>query len=64
MNICHENEAKINNTHAKFFPVMDQTSLVWHKKIKALEKVKPQMLEYTLMTIGKYLHALDTLYEN
>ena len=63
MNICHENEAKINNTHSKFFPVMDQTSLVWCKKIKALEKAKPQMPEYTLMTIAKYLHALDTLYE-
>ena len=64
MNICQENKAKINNTHAKFFLVMDHTSLVWRKKIKALEKAKPQMLEYTLMTTTKYLHALDTLYEN
>ena len=40
MNICQENEAEINNTHAKFFLVMDQTSLVWRKKIKALEKGK------------------------
>ena len=43
---------------------MDHTSLVWHKKIKALEKAKPQMPKYTLMTTAKYLHALDTLYEN
>jgi predicted RNase H-like nuclease (RuvC/YqgF family) len=43
---------------------MDQTSLVWRKKIKALEKAKPQMSEYTLMTTTKYIHALDTLYEN
>ena len=43
---------------------MDQTSLVWHKKIKAMEKAKPQAPEYTLMTIAKYLHALDILYEN
>ena len=42
---------------------MDQTSLVW-RKIKALEKAKPQMPEYTLMTTAKYLHALNTLYEN
>ena len=43
---------------------MDQASLVWRKKIKALEKMKPQMPKYTLMTTAKYLHALDTLYEN
>ena len=43
---------------------MDQTSHVWRKKIKAMEKVKPQALEYPLMTTAKYLHALDTLYEN
>ena len=64
MDICQEYEAKVNNTHAKFFPVMDQTSLVWRKKIKALEKAKPQAPEYPLVTIAKYLHALDTLYEN
>jgi hypothetical protein len=28
MNICLEYEAEINNTHAKFFLVMDHTSLV------------------------------------
>ena len=38
--------------------------MVWRKKIKALEKAKPQMPEYTLMTIAKYLHVVDTLYEN
>jgi len=43
---------------------MDWTSLVWCKKIKALEKVKPQIPKYTLMTTAKYLHALDTLYKN
>jgi len=64
MEICQEYEAKVNNTHAKFFPVMDQTSHVWHKKIKAMEKAKLQVPEYTLMTIAKYLHALDTLYKN
>ena len=64
MDICQEYEAKVNNTHARFFPVIDYTSLVWRKKIKAMEKVKPQALEYTLMTIAKYLHALDILYEN
>ena len=43
---------------------MDQTSLIWHKKIKAMEKAKPQTPEYILMTIAKYLHALDILYKN
>ena len=42
MDICQEYEAKVNNTHARFFPVMDQTSLIWRKKIKAMEKAKPQ----------------------
>ena len=64
MNICQENEAEINNAQANFFPVMDQTSLVWCKKIKALEKAKPQIPKYTLMTTAKYLHALNTLYKN
>ena len=43
---------------------MDQTCLDWRKKIKVLEKEKPQMLKYTLMTTAKYLHALNTLYKN
>ena len=29
-----------------------------------MEKVKPQAPEYHLMTTAKYLHALNTLYEN
>ena len=61
MDICQEYEAKVNNTHAKFFLVMDQTSLVWRKMIKEMEKAKPQALEYPLMTTAKYPHALDTL---
>jgi hypothetical protein len=64
MEICQEYESKVNNTYARFFPVIDHISLSWRKKIKAMEKVKPQMPEYTLMTTTKYLHALDTLYEN
>jgi hypothetical protein len=64
MNICQDYEAKINNTRARFFPVMDQTSLIWRKKIKATEKVKPQSPVYPLMTTAKYLHALDILYED
>jgi hypothetical protein len=63
MNICQEYEAEVNNTHAKFFPVMDQTPLVWRKKIKAMEKAKPQVPEYPLMTTAKHLHALNTLQE-
>jgi len=61
MHICQEYETSINDTHAKYFLVMDQTSLVWRKKIKALEKAKPQAPEYTLRSITKYLNAL---YEN
>ena len=64
MDICQEYEAKVNNTHARFFPVIDYTSLVWRKKIKAMEKAKPQAPKYTLMTTAKYMHALDILYEN
>jgi hypothetical protein len=58
MNFCQDCEAKINNTRARFFPVMDQTSLIWHKKIKAMEKVEPRSRVYPLMTTAKYLHAL------
>ena len=64
MDICQEYEAKVNNTHARFLLVMDYTSVVWRKKIKAREKAKPQAPGYTLMTIAKYMHALDILYEN
>ena len=64
MDICQDYEAKINNTHARLFPMMDQTSLIQRKKIKAMEKVEPQSLVYPLMTTAKYLHALDILYEH
>ena len=40
MDICQDYEAKINNTFARLFPVMDQTSIIWWKKIKAMEKVE------------------------
>ena len=64
MHICQEYETSINDTHAKYIPVMDHTSLVWRKKIKALEKEKLEAPKYTLMSTTKYLNALDTLYEN
>ena len=64
MHICQEYETSINDTHAKYFLVMDQTSLVWRKKIKALEKAKPQAPEYTLMSTTKYLNTLYALYKN
>ena len=41
IDICQEYEVKVNNTHARFFLVMDQTSLIWRKKIKAMKKAKP-----------------------
>ena len=50
--------------HAIHFPVMDQTSLIWRKKIKAMEKVEPQSPVYPLMTTAKCLHALNILYED
>jgi len=62
MDICQKYEAEIHNTHARLFPVMDQTSLIWHKKIKAMEKAEPRSPIYPLMTTAKYLQALDTLY--
>ena len=41
MDICQDYEVKIDNTHARLFPVMNQPSLIWRKKIKAMEKVEP-----------------------
>lgn len=42
---------------------MDQTSPIWRKKMKAMEKMGPQAPEYTMMTTARYLHALDVLHE-
>jgi len=64
MDICDDYEAKVNNTHARFFPMMDQTSLIWHKKIKAIEKAEPRAPEYTMMSTTRYLHALNIPYED
>ena len=64
MDICQDYEAKINNTHARLFPMMDQTSLIWHKKINAMENGEPQSSVYPLVTTAKYLHDLDILYED
>ena len=60
--ISIKNMKRRSTTPMQDFPVMDQTSLIWHKKIKAMEKVEPRSPIYPLMTTAKYLQALDTLY--
>jgi len=55
---------KADNTHARFFPVMDQTTPIWSEKVEAMEKVGQQTLEYTIVSIVRYLHALNALYED
>jgi hypothetical protein len=62
--ICQDYEAKVDNTHARFFPVMDQTYPNMNDKVEAMEKVGQQTPEYTIVSTVRYLHALDTLYEH
>ena len=57
-------EEDIERTPARFFPVPNQTTPTWCEKVWALEKIDLKTPEYTAVTTVKYLHALDTLYEN
>jgi len=61
---CQIFEEDIEHTHARFFLVPNQTTPTWCEKVQALEKIDPKTPEYTAVTTVKYLHALDTLYEN
>lgn len=54
----------IEYTPAKYFPVPDQTTPAWHEKVRALERIKPQSLEYMKVFTVRYLHALDSIYED
>jgi len=52
------------HTPTRFFPVPDQTTPTWSEKVKELEEIGPQTPEYTTVSTIRYLHALDTLYED
>lgn len=64
MNYCKEYEISIDGTHAKYYPVKDQTSIVWRKKIQTMEQAEPWTPDYTLISTARYLNALDALYNN
>jgi hypothetical protein len=64
MDYCKEYETRIDDTHAKYYTVKDQTSCVWRKKIRTLEQAEPQAPDYTLISSARYLSALDALYTN
>jgi hypothetical protein len=57
-------EEDIEHTPTRFFPVPNQTTPTWCEKVRALEKIDLKTHEYAAVTTVKYLHALDTLYEN
>jgi hypothetical protein len=62
--IYAEFEEDIEFTPARFFPVANQTTPTWCEKVRDLEKVNPQSPEYTRVSTIRYLHALDSLYED
>ena len=61
---CQIFEEDIEHTLARFFPMPDQTTPTWCEKVRVLEKISPQAPEYTTVSTVKYLHALDSLYED
>lgn len=62
--ICADFEEDIEFTPARFFPVPNQTTPTWCDKVRDLEKISPQAPEYTCVSTVRYLHALDSLYED
>jgi hypothetical protein len=42
----------------------NQTTPTWCEKVWALERVDPKAPEYTAVSTVRYLHALDSLYED
>jgi hypothetical protein len=61
---CEDFEEDIEFTPARFFPVPNQTTPTWCEKVRDLEEINPQALEYTGLSTVRYLHALDLLYED
>lgn len=59
---CEEYRTSVDASHAKYFPVVDQTSEIWLKKLQDIEKANPRSSTYTLISTAKYLNALDTLH--
>ena len=64
MDYCQIFEEDIEHTPARFFPVPDQTTPIWCEKIQALENIGRQMPDAIMPFTVKYLHALDSLYED
>jgi len=64
MDYCQIFEEDIEHTHARFFPMPDQTTPTWCEKIQALENIGRQMPDPIMPFTVKYLHALDSLYED
>jgi hypothetical protein len=64
MDYCQIFEEDIEHTPARFFPVPDQTTPTWCGKIQDLENVGRQMPDAIMPFTVKYLHALDSLYED
>lgn len=62
--ICADFEEDIEYTPARFFPVPNRTTPTWCEMVQDLEKISPQTPEYTGVATVKYLHALDSLYED
>jgi hypothetical protein len=64
MDYCQIFEEDVEHTPARFFPIADQTTPTWSEKIQALEDVERQLPDSILPFTVKYLHALDSLYED
>jgi hypothetical protein len=64
MTICKEQEDRINGTHAKYFPVKDQTSNIWRKKLHEIECTSPQDPEFTLKSTAAYLTIMEKIYNH
>lgn len=64
MDYCQMFEEDIEHTPARFFPVVDQTTPTWTMKVRDLEDIGRHMPNSTMVSTVKYLHALDSLYED
>jgi hypothetical protein len=62
--ICKEQEDNIDGTHAKYFPVKDQTSKIWRKKLHEMEHTSPQDPKFTLKLTAAYLTVMEKIYNH
>lgn len=61
---CQMFEEDVEYTSTRFFPVPKQTTPTWCGKVWDLEKVNLKAPKYTGVSTVRYLHALDSLYED